>query len=396
MQKPFLDALPVLNEIEAAGFEAYFVGGSVRDTILGRPIGDVDIATSALPEQIKKIFSRTVDVGIEHGTVLVLYKGGSYEVTTYRTETGYTDFRRPDEVRFVSSLKEDLMRRDFTINAMAMDRNGTVIDYFGGQEDIANKLIRTVGSPFERFSEDALRIMRAVRFLSQLGFDIEDKTLSSIVETAHLLSHIAVERKRAEFEKMIQGIGRVEGIKMVSDTGILEYLPGLGGRANELSKLATFSILSLRLNEMWALLLHFLAIEEKTAEGILREWKLPIKQIKEILKVLDYFRQRLDNDWDVLLLYQAGLDTISSVENLLHAIGRKANKEKWVRTYETLPIKSSKDMDISGGDLISWAGQSGGPWVKEQLALVEEAILLGRLMNRKDKIKEWLLNCNQK
>ena len=172
----FTVALPLLQQIRAAGFEAYFVGGSVRDTILGLPIHDVDIATSAYPAEIKAIFERTVDTGIEHGTVMVLDHGEGYEITTFRTESGYQDFRRPDKVEFVRSLKEDLKRRDLTINALALAPDGTVIDMFSGLDDLKNKTIRAVGDPTERFFEDALRMMRTVRFASQLDLKVFSKS----------------------------------------------------------------------------------------------------------------------------------------------------------------------------------------------------------------------------
>ena len=164
-------ALPILKKIEAAGFEAYFVGGSVRDVLLGQPIHDVDIATSAFPAEIKEIFPRTIDVGIEHGTVLVLDGDEQYEITTFRTESAYQDFRRPDQVEFVRSLEEDLKRRDFTINAFALKEDGEIVDLFDGLVDLENNVLRAVGNPHERFHEDALRMMRGLRFVSQLGFN---------------------------------------------------------------------------------------------------------------------------------------------------------------------------------------------------------------------------------
>ena len=159
----FQRALPILQQIEAHGYEAYFVGGSVRDTLLGKAIADVDIATSAFPAEIKEIFPKTIDTGIKHGTVTVMQQGIGYEVTTFRTESGYQDFRRPDHVTFVRSLKKDLQRRDFTINALAVRADGLVIDEFDGLTDLANQTIRAVWNADERFHEDALRMMRAVR-----------------------------------------------------------------------------------------------------------------------------------------------------------------------------------------------------------------------------------------
>ena len=216
----FAEALPILEQIEAAGFEAYFVGGSVRDNLLGLPIHDVDIATSAYPAEIKQIFKRTVDTGIQHGTVMILDHGNGYEVTTFRTETGYQDFRRPDSVTFVRSLEEDLKRRDFTINALAMRADGEIIDLFDGIADLKAHKIRAVGVADERFHEDALRMMRAVRFESQLGFSVTETTQAAIEKHAALLEKIAIERIHVEFMKLMQRIERQNGLRTFIDTEI--------------------------------------------------------------------------------------------------------------------------------------------------------------------------------
>ena len=171
----FTKAMPVLQRLEDAGFEAYFVGGSVRDVLLDRHVHDIDITTSAYPEEVKELFEKSIDTGIKHGTVTVLYEGESYEITTFRTESGYQDFRRPDHVTFVQNLDEDLKRRDFTINALAMDIRGQIIDPFNGVEDLKKRVIRAVGNPETRFHEDGRRMMRAVRFMSQLEFKLERK-----------------------------------------------------------------------------------------------------------------------------------------------------------------------------------------------------------------------------
>lgn len=199
----FQEALPILEKIKTAGYEAYFVGGSVRDAILGRPIHDVDIATSSYPQETKQIFSRTIDVGIEHGTVLVLEGKKEYEITTFRTEEEYVDFRRPSQVSFVRSLEEDLKRRDFTVNAFALDEDAQIIDLFDGMNDLENRTLRAVGIPAERFNEDALRIMRGFRFAATLDFEIEPTTFTAMVETAPLLEKISVERSFIEFDKLL-------------------------------------------------------------------------------------------------------------------------------------------------------------------------------------------------
>lgn len=193
----------IIDTIEQAGFEAYAVGGCVRDSILGRIPDDWDITTSAKPEDIKQIFHHTVDTGIQHGTVTVLIKKEGYEVTTYRIDGEYEDSRHPKAVSFTSLLSEDLRRRDFTINAMAYNEARGLVDLFGGREDLKAGIIRCVGNPHERFSEDALRIMRAVRFSAQLGYAIEIQTEAAIRELAHTLSHISIERIQVELVKLL-------------------------------------------------------------------------------------------------------------------------------------------------------------------------------------------------
>lgn len=199
----FQKALPIIKKIKDAGYEAYFVGGSVRDVLLSRPIHDVDIATSSYPQETKAIFPRTVDVGIEHGTVLVLEEDSEYEITTFRTEDVYVDYRRPSQVSFVRSLEEDLKRRDFTVNALALDDQGEIIDKFSGLEDIDAKLLRAVGKAEERFEEDALRIMRGFRFAATLNFSIEEKTFEAMCTHAPLLEKISVERSFIEFDQLM-------------------------------------------------------------------------------------------------------------------------------------------------------------------------------------------------
>ena len=193
----------IIETIEAAGFEAYAVGGCVRDSILGRVPGDWDITTSAKPEQVKALFKRTIDTGIAHGTVTVMMDKEGFEVTTYRIDGKYEDSRHPREVTFTPNLEEDLKRRDFTINAMAYNEKAGLIDIFGGMQDIEKKIIRCVGEAEQRFREDALRIMRAVRFSAQLGYSIEEKTAEAIRELAYTLRNISAERIQVELVKLM-------------------------------------------------------------------------------------------------------------------------------------------------------------------------------------------------
>jgi len=193
----------IIHTLKQHGHEAYAVGGCVRDSILGRVPDDWDITTSATPFETKELFSRTFDTGIEHGTITVLIDKDAFEVTTYRVDGKYEDSRHPSEVTFTRSLSEDLLRRDFTINAMAYNDEEGLVDIFGGMEDIKNKTIRCVGNARARFGEDALRILRAVRFAAQLGFEIEEETREGITELAPTLANISAERIQVELIKML-------------------------------------------------------------------------------------------------------------------------------------------------------------------------------------------------
>lgn len=193
----------IIQTLEAAGYEAYAVGGCVRDSLLGRIPADWDITTSALPEQVKELFHRTIDTGIEHGTVTVMMDKEGFEVTTYRIDGEYRDHRHPEQVNFTGELREDLRRRDFTINAMAYNDSCGMVDLFGGVEDLENGVIRCVGVARERFEEDALRILRAVRFAAQLGFSIEEATAQAASELTENLRDISAERIQTELVKMM-------------------------------------------------------------------------------------------------------------------------------------------------------------------------------------------------
>lgn len=215
----------VLDHLHKAGYEAYIVGGCVRDSILGRTPEDWDITTSALPAEVKRVFRRTVDTGIQHGTVTVLYDREQFEVTTYRIDGDYVDARHPENVTFTRSLLEDLRRRDFTINAMAYSEETGLVDEFDGLCDIDRRLIRAVGDPVERFSEDALRILRAIRFAAQLGYEIDGGTQRAIAELAPNLQKISAERIRVELEKLLVS-DHPEELRRMYALGVLhEILP---------------------------------------------------------------------------------------------------------------------------------------------------------------------------
>jgi len=216
----------ILDRLNEKGFKAYFVGGSLRDALLDKPIKDVDITTSATPEETIEVFSdcKVLPTGLKHGTVFIMYKGEQIEITSFRKEGEYSDGRRPDEVFFTKDIDEDVKRRDFTINSFAYNPKEGLVDLVNGQEDLKNKLIRTVGNPDDRFQEDPLRIMRGLRFSSKLGFNIEEKTEQSIFRNKHLLKNISAERIQSEFNGLLMGENSKEVLTKYSSV-ISEIVP---------------------------------------------------------------------------------------------------------------------------------------------------------------------------
>ena len=399
MIRAFQDAIPVMERIEKAGYEAYFVGGSVRDYLLNKQINDIDIATSATPAEVKAIFSHTIDVGIEHGTVMVIWNNSTYEITTFRTESDYVDYRRPEQVYFVRQLKEDLKRRDFTINALAMDKDGHIYDYFLGKESLKLKEIKTVGNPNERFQEDALRIMRGIRFVSTLGFALEEETRSSMEKNKHLLSKIAVERITNEFEKLLLGTDANKAIKAMIDTKIYKYLPLLSERKEGLMKLSLLALDHLDSKELWATFLICMDVIDKTEiESFLRTWKLAVKQIKDIQKIIFWVKEReAMSFWSNIELYSATLAIATSAEKVYQLMkhNRKWKDENLLELqHSKLAIKTKQELNVTGNDLLTWTNKRQGPWMKEILSQIESAVVEEQVGNDKQLIKEWLVQCH--
>lgn len=212
----------ILKTLHEANFEAYVVGGCVRDALLNREPNDFDVTTNAEPQEIKELFAKTIDTGLKHGTVTVRINKKSYEVTTFRIDGEYLDNRHPKSVTFTKSLKEDLRRRDFTINAFAYNDKVGLVDYFDGLSDLNNKVIRSIDDPYKRFSEDGLRILRAIRFSAQLGFEIEDNTKRAMKDLAYLLENISKERIRDEFVKILMS-NHPEKLIEASELGLTKY-----------------------------------------------------------------------------------------------------------------------------------------------------------------------------
>ena len=371
--KEFHEALPILQKIESAGYEAYFVGGSVRDTILKRPIHDVDIATSAYPSEVKALFKRTVDTGIEHGTVMILDHGTGYEVTTFRTESGYQDYRRPDHVTFVRSLKEDLKRRDFTINALALAENGQVTDLFGGLSDMRKHIIRAVGDPNERFNEDALRMMRAVRFASQLDFKIEDATLAGIARHSQLLAKIAVERSHTEFVKMMLGSDANHGLKIMIQTNLYQHVPILGEHLDQLRQIADTDFTLT--NEVQAFKFGF---NSQQITRFLKRWKTANKIINDVILTVELLFAIQRGQVTNLTLYHAGSE---NVDNAIAVFADQSKTTGLSERYNRLAIKNKHQLKITGGELIKRGVLKPSPQLGQVLNYLEQNVVADKINN---------------
>ena len=395
MPVPFSEALSVLKKIEANGFEAYFVGGCVRDYMIEREINDVDIASSATPEEIKNIFTHTVDVGIEHGTVMVLSGGKSYEITTFRSESSYSDFRRPDKVKFVRELAEDLKRRDFTMNAMAMAADYSLIDLFDGQKDLQKKVIRTVGRPQERFQEDALRMLRGARFASQLSFAIEDNTFHAMTNYAHLLEHVAVERKRMEMDKLLLGVDYEKGLRYLSSSGLVSYIPCFPLTLHVLDRLKNVNLKGFSIEQCWAAMILMMNIPD--AVEFLKEWRHSNKKIQSVSKLIRFYKRRTVGNWTPAMLYQAGIELAYQTEALYAAIHQKEMKRAVIdQLWAHLPIKERNELSINGKKIMDLCNKPGGPWVGELLNEIEKNVIAEKLLNEEDEIKKWVETWLQK
>lgn len=368
-------AAKVIGILEQAGFQAYIVGGAVRDYLLGKAPHDMDVASNAYPEEVKKLFNRTVDIGIEHGTVLVLMEGEGIEVTTFRTESEYTDLRRPDKVEFVQSLEEDLKRRDFTINAMAMDKNLAIIDPFGGKSDLEKCLIRAVGEPGERFQEDALRMLRAVRFSGQLNFAIEAGTLAAIRSHASLIRAVAVERLKNELDKILINPRTQQSMAYLQQSGLAEHLPAGDLLAMDWSGYqprgqAAFG---------WAFLLHS---QQKQFEEI-KGFKFSNGEKRLIERALEAAHLAVWDDWTFYCFEAKELEIACYLNG--SEIDIASRKER-------LPIKSRRELAVNGTDLMEWTGKKQGPWLRQWIEKMERHIVYGTLRNDNDTIKGWFLN----
>ena len=373
--KKFNSAINVLEKFNEAGYEAYFVGGCVRDYLLNDEFSDIDITTNALPDEVKQIFKKSIDTGIQHGTVTILVNGDSFEVTTFRTEDDYIDHRTPEKVEFVSDLKEDLDRRDFTINAMALDSKGKLYDYHCGEEDLRNKVIKTVNNPNERFFEDALRMLRAFRFSSKLGFEIEENTLKAIKNNAELIKFVSIERIVNEFRKLLTGKGNKRSLELLLDSKLNNYIPFL----DEIYKIIDFS------NYTFCQSLYILSNINDISFEKLKELKLSNKEIKQVKIYEKINKDFISNVPLEIILYNYDIKDVAFIASY----SKYCDKEDIEKIK--LPIESFNDIAITSMEIISIIDKPAGPWIKEIIKKLEEDIILSKIDNTRKDILDFLM-----
>lgn len=398
--KLFKDAIPVLDILERHGHQAYFVGGCVRDTIMNRSIHDIDIASSATPDEIQALFHKTIDIGIEHGTVIVLFNGEPYEITTFRSEGDYTDHRRPDQVNFVRSLKEDTLRRDFTMNAIAINQYGQVFDYHGGQEDIAIGQIRAVGNPIERFTEDALRMIRAVRFACQLGFKIENNTFDAMVQLSPTIAFLSVERLKEEWTKILLGPYFYQHLSTIIESNMTYQFPEFDQFDIEdvLNQYLEFkqNISSFTLDSpimAWSFFMHYTGLSQSEIKHVLKRWTFSNKSIDAILQINQHFSYlEFDEQIDVMDVYQLSIDIINEMYEI-HQVLFPGSQNDISAIKASLPITSKNDIQVNGQDIIRILNlKKGGPIIGEIIANLEYHIIHGNLDNEYSSLKDYILS----
>lgn len=411
----------IIDNIRSHGYEAFIVGGCVRDAVLGRIPGDWDITTSAKPEQVKKIFGKTVDTGLKHGTVTIIKHGKGYEVTTYRIDGEYLDGRHPETVEFTPDLREDLKRRDFTINAMAYSHETGIVDEFEGMEDLKRRVIRCVGCADDRFTEDALRILRAVRFAAQLDFVIEDETYKAIVKIAPNLTHVSKERIQVELTKLLLS-DHPEKIWMVDETGIADYVTSrfpevferelerenasVAGRSEALGKCERSMDGASRdaLKECWTGLAALPADKSHRWAGFLRH--MTPEQAVKILRGLKLDNDTIGNVKSMVMAFQAPLavDKVQ-IRKLLSRVTKYqflgAMQLKKLDGDETVPellrlfeeireagdCVSLKQLAVNGGDLLQ-QGLEKGKQIGDGLMYLLNLVLEEPKLNKKDILLE--------
>lgn len=395
-----LRAIEVMQKLLDQGHQAYMVGGAVRDWLLGKKAHDVDIATDATPQQVLSCFPRAIPTGLKHGTVTVWHEGEPFEVTTFRVEKDYQHHRWP-EVSFTADLTSDLARRDFTINAMALDVEGNIIDPFGGREDLKKGQIRAVGDPDERFVEDALRMLRAVRFAAQLGFEIQADTWEALTRQAPLLGHISMERIRQELTGILEAPHAPEGLMMLQHSGLRQQISPMRSflpwKREQLQRLEPLSALRQR----WAALLLLSHAEPQLPlfQQLLRQLTYPKKLIRQTLRLVQHAilleaKKEQPSDWPEMLLNHPWPEWEESLQ--VHQCWKALAPEEAAglrrslsEAYARMPIHHQHELAIKGSDLIHHLREPAGPWVARMLQEMTVLVARNRLSNHPQSLLEW-------
>ncbi|HDK7484638.1 TPA: CCA tRNA nucleotidyltransferase [Staphylococcus aureus] len=391
----FEQARPILEQIQDNGFEAYYVGGSVRDYVMGRNIHDIDITTSATSDEIESIFSHTIPVGKEHGTINVVFNDENYEVTTFRAEEDYVDHRRPSGVTFVRDLYEDLQRRDFTMNAIAMDTAYKLYDYFDGQQDINNRIIRTVGIAEERFQEDALRMIRCLRFQSQLSFDIAMETFEAMRTQMADIKFLSIERIVIELTKLMRGINVEESFNHLKSLKAFNYMPYF--EQLDMNQINVTEPIDLEL------LIAIVSVKFDINYS-LKPLKLSNRQVKDInqyIQIMNALPSIITKEQLKMFVYDYDTNLIKNVmvaADVLKANDIQGHEPLIVNlqtideTLHRLPMHNRKDMMVNGGVLMAHLNAKSGPWLKDVLRQIEIAIVTGKVSNEETEILKWVDN----
>ncbi len=371
----------VIEKLKRNEYEAYFVGGCVRDHLLGMPINDIDITTSATPYQVLNLF-KAEPTGAKYGTVTITDERINIEVTTFRTEEGYADFRRPETVEFTVDVLEDLKRRDFTINGLIMDEKYKVYDYVEGLKDLDAKLIRAIGDPHERFTEDALRLLRAIYFQAKLDFEIEEKTLEKIKENAHLITHLPNERILSEVLKILKSKHQIKALKGLKETNLHKYIPGFENGIEYITKNIDYHLY----NDAFFCLVFSLN------KGVPREWKfsnLLFNKYEKVTKlVLD------EAVIDDFILYEYGLEISVLANRVLYLLNKQQPRKNEIeKMFQDLTIKSITDLNIRGSDILKLTNKKQGAWLKKLLDELIYLVLSKKLHNNHEDLVNY---CKEK
>ncbi|ANF97422.1 CCA tRNA nucleotidyltransferase [Paenibacillus bovis] len=396
--------ISLLRRLIEQGYEGYFVGGCVRDELMERPVNDMDIATNATPEQVMTIFEHTIPTGIAHGTITVIMNGEQFEVTTYRTESDYTDHRHPEQVQFVSDLYEDLRRRDFTMNAIARGIDGSYVDPFHGREDLEQGIIRCVGDPEERFEEDALRMLRGIRFSSVFNFTIEPATWQALVHRRSLIRYIAAERIRVEMEKMIAGPYPFKGIQLLQESELVSDMkisvPCPPEQPELLNRLADIPAVPVSLR--WTLITMALGLDSEQMKPYMKEWTFSnafMDQVSRLLRMHERLLAAADHNANrevyISAVIDYGRETAGQWQQLYPVLTDNvqqqlasfaAHGQQWL---DEMNIFGMGDVQINGQDLLAALQAKGGPWLGKLMNEILLATAAGQLDNTREAILEY-------